>query len=174
MELILSNENKISLPKMTMETFEIKNNYYAVTDGEVWNYYPVSVEPFSDDAKIIRFTKSPPVLLEGIVILQKRVFNVTIEDLSRRVIRTSREIIQEKTHARTATTNTITNLSTDTISPAPIIDLGASNQPGLSQEAQLEINKTINAAWDEQIGALLHHIAEKEGSDLEWEIEDNS
>ena len=173
MEIVLRAESNVTKPKLTTEALELKNNYYVVTNGEIFNYYPITVEETLDSpTPIIRFLKSPPVLLEGIAILKKRIFSVTIEDLSRKVIRKSREIIRESTHARTITT--AAELSANSVSTPLSTEVQLINEPGPSAEAQLEVNQAANATWDEQIGALLHHLSEKEGGGLEWEVEDNS
>lgn len=173
MELILetSREASLNIPKLSLSTFEMKNNYYVVTDGQTFNYFPIKVADSPDTSPLIRFVKAPPILMEGVAIVNKKKYHVTLKDLQRSLIRKSRLINQEAIDAsnkRNATKN----------SPA----VGANTNPGeavlnrdeqpVVKETEVEINEAADAAWSDQIGSLLSFISEKEGE--EWEITDAS
>jgi hypothetical protein len=44
------------------------------------------------------------------------------------------------------------------------------NQRGVSGEAEMEIGKDADAAWKDQIRALLVALSEEEGGEEEWEV----
>jgi hypothetical protein len=86
---LVKPDPSFTLPKLTMNDFKLKNNYYVVTNGEVFNYYPIKVEK-ETDAPFIKFEKSPPVILEGLAVVNKQVYRVPLADLLRGIIRKSR------------------------------------------------------------------------------------
>ncbi len=129
---------------------------------------------FKEGAEILRFEKSPPVILEGVAVIDKRAFRVTVQDLLRRVVRKSREIdlgtLLDGNSSRRIITET-TNDSTD-----PIIGISATNtvrhtdQLSTSTEDPLAFSEAADAAWSEQIGALFRSISQEEGFEgQDWE-----
>lgn len=171
MELILetSKKSSVNVPKLTAPTFEMKNNYYVVADGSTFNYFSIKVFESDENHPLIRFEKSPPVLLEGLAVVNKRVYKVTLKDLQRQVIRKSRDITKEVIDA-SANRNT----GTKSEPAATVADTNSSQavsdklEQRADQEAEVEVNQAADAAWQDQIGALLTLMSEKEGD--EWEI----
>jgi nitrogenase subunit NifH len=155
-----------NIPKMSSPTLEIKNNYYVVKTGLLYNYYPIKVKAGQPEDGIIRFEKTPPVLMEGIAIVNKKAYHVTTGDLMRLVIRKSREVVvavakREKINGKAET-------STSTVSET----LQHSDEHRASRKTEMEISEAADNAWSEQIGALLDSFVAKEGE--EWEITDSA
>lgn len=159
---ILSTSSK-NVPKMSSATLDIKDNYYLVKTGLLYNYYPIKVKPYGADDAIIRFEKSPPVLMEGIVIVGKKPYHVTPQDLMRQIIRKSREVAvpkRDKVNGKSRAASTSTVCET----------LQHSDQQSVVRKTEMEVLKDADAAWAEQIGALFDIISEKEG--IEYEVSD--
>lgn len=85
-------------PKLSSNNFEPMGNYFIVRQGRRFHYFPVKVEKHPPNAPgaILRFEKTPPVLMEGYVVTQRRVYLVTVQDLLRGIIRTSNEYRLDK------------------------------------------------------------------------------
>lgn len=159
---ILSTSSK-NVPKMSSPTLDIKDNYYLVKTGFLYNYYPIKVKPYTEGDNIIRFEKSPPVLMEGIAIVGKKPYHVTPEDLMRQIIRKSREVAvpkRDKVNGKSGSASTSTVRET----------VQHPDKQSASGKAEMEILQNANAAWAEQIGALFDIISEKEG--VEYEVSD--
>lgn len=164
MDLLSASSRNV--PKMSSPTLDIKNNYYLVKTGLLYNYYPIKVKPFTEDDNIIWFEKTPPVLMEGIVIVGKKPYHVTTQDLMRGVIRKSRAVAvakREKVDGKSESVTSIKSLRQTLQHP---------DEQRVSREASVEILEDANAAWEEQIGALLDSFAAKEGD--EYEISDSA
>jgi hypothetical protein len=175
----ISTAVSINTPKLSTRTFELKNNYYVVTNGQVFSYYAIKVFPSDENSPLIRLEKSPPVILEGLAIVNKKAYKVTVGDLLRRVIRKSREIQLEALNGRSSkrTTTTTTTSNTKDGSDA-VIGVNSSetvqhkNESGTISETEVEISEVADLAWEEQVGSLLDIILKKEGIEGEnWEIE---
>jgi hypothetical protein len=159
MDLILTSKN---IPKMSSLSFEIKNNYYVVKTGLLYNYYPIKVKAGTPEDSIIRFEKTPPVLVEGIAIIDKRPYHVPVRDLMRLVIRRSREIVVAKREKVNGKATISTSAVCETVQ--------STNERRIGGETEMEIVQAADTAWSEQIGALLDSFSEKEGG--EWEVSD--
>jgi hypothetical protein len=174
-EKLVQSDPSFTLPKLTSNDFKLKNNYYVVSNGEVFNYYPIKVVERAD-GPIISFEKTPPVILEGLAIVGKKVYKVTVDDLLRRIIRKSREVNLEVENGSNA------NQSEPATPVAEVIEspvagnktVQRTDERGLSREAEVEIGKAADAAWTNQIRALLVALSEEEGSEEEWEITNTS
>ncbi len=164
--LITPEETSVNVPKFTENSLVIRNNYYVVTNGEVFNYYSIKILEGTKESPLLRFEKSPPVLLEGMVIVGKKVYQVTLADLYRRVIRKSREI---KIEASDATNTTATSLSTIVASATDNNPIPNFHESGVSESFDLEITQAANIAWQEEVGSLLSSISEEED---DWEVTD--
>ena len=164
-----------NVPKMSLPTLEVRKNYYVVPDGRQFHYFPIKV---IDDANrpIIRFEKRPPVVMEGIGIVGKKLYWVPVQDLTRGIIRRFREITPAKRARDGSSGNTaITRTSTGPSGENPAVnrsdvDLTSSDriQRRSSTDPGLEINQAADVAWEEQIDTLLSLLSEKEGG--EWEL----
>lgn len=182
MELALSST--INVPKMSSSTLEIKNNYYVIKNGLFFNYFPIKVEETPPEANIIRFEKTPPVIVEGVAIISKKLYRVTAQDLLRGVIRKSREIAIAKREEVNGTTKSTTNsrsytvIGTEESTGSGSGDIAIPEtvrnptQRTASPKTELEIGEAADAAWQDQVGALLDFMHSKEG--IEWEVADPS
>jgi hypothetical protein len=162
----LSSVNSKNVPKLATSELTVKDNYYVVKTGQLYNYYPIKVKTFTETDSIIRFEKSPPVLMEGIAIVGKKPYRVTPQDLLRQIIRKSREVAVPKRDKVNGKSGNV-----GTVEPASIKAIQHSNQSGVSAKTEVEEHAVADAAWDDQIGALFDFIAAKEG---EFEITDSS
>lgn len=174
-----------NVPKMSTTTLELKKNFYVVHDGTHFHYFPVKIQE-SGDAPILRFEKSPPILMEGVVIVGQpkstkcRVYRVPVNDLIRGVIRKSREIKPtNRVSANDGSEGSNTNDNSVVTQEADKSSRGlgesvvhAANKSGALEAAEMEISKAADIAWEDQIGTLLHHISSQEGA--EWEIAGDS
>lgn len=169
---------------MSTTTLELKKNYYVVHDGSQFHYFPIKVKE-SGDAPIIRFEKSPPVLMEGVVIIERgtgrdrnvKVYKVPVNDLLRGVIRKSREIKptnrvnangSEGNSGSAAGSKSDSGTEEGTASGEIQRAVQSANQSGALEAAEMEISKAADIAWEDQIDTLLHHLSSKEGA--QWEI----
>ncbi len=162
-------ETNVNLPKHTETTFILRNNFFVVTNGELFNYYPIKVAASNETSPLIRIEKLPPVLLEGYAIVGKKIFIVPVQDLQRRIIRKSREIKRDTQNA-TEPTNTTERQSVSAFtnavqSPA----LPSFLESGVIDLTELEIAKVADATWADQIGALYDNPFEEED---DWEVQD--
>jgi hypothetical protein len=156
---------------MSTPTLELKNKYYAVTDGTVFSYYPVTFEDPDSNPSLIRLIKSPPLLLEGYIIVAKKIYQVTTQDLFRKIIRKSRLVTLESINGSSINALSSIPYSTDSITSARET-LQHLNQSRANSATELEVSQAINSAWENQIGTLLNLENEEEGIFSEaWEIE---
>lgn len=162
---ITSTSSK-NIPKMSSPKLEIKNNHYVVKVGLLYNYYPIKVS-YREDSPIMHFEKTPPVLMEGVAVVNKKAYHVTTKDLQRLIVRKSREVVAEAKREKVNGNNAETG-STGSVHET----VQYSNKPGVSGEASMEILETADNAWQEQIGTLLNLISSKEGE--EWVISDSA
>lgn len=159
---------ELSKPKLTLDTFTIKANYYVVDLGGKHHYFPVKVEDSGND-HIFRFTRRPPVLLPGIVCIGRKAYRVRLADLIRgRVFKSS--LIESSTRGGTrASTQRRTSAAATQLQPSPgsgTSGLGAGLEPGLERYDVLAIAEAADAAWQEQATALLEALDKEEG--IEW------
>lgn len=164
MELEVSpNEPKLSLPNL-----EYRNNYYVVPSGGRFHYFPVKAVVGTEDLPVIRLEKSPPVLIDGIVMFKRKMYSIRARDILRGIVLKSREInVKRDISERTPTISTTnTPDTTERVSGKTVYDLG---QPATLSDAELEISKAADAAWEDQVESLLGFVSSKEGG--EWEVE---
>lgn len=186
-------ETSLNIPKMSTEELQVKNGYYVTTDGVLFNYYQVKPQPYSEDdgSPFIRLLKHPPVIMEGWVILNKKIYRVTVEDLFRGLIRKSRQVALGNLYERS------TSSTSDTSNPVPGVSdvegggsgsqvdvstnpvrtsaegvlLGDKDRQAIIGATSLEELEVINATSEEQIRALLDFMHSKEGEEGEaWEV----
>lgn len=161
-------ETNVNLPKFTETTFILRNNFYVVTDGVIFNYYPIKVFPSEDASPLIRLERNPPVLLEGFALIGKKIYLVPLKDLQRKIIRKSREIKRKTSNATgiTESKSLSTLIADNEFTSISIID-----ESGTVDASELEIFKIADATWKDQIGALYCDPDEEED---DWEIEDSA
>lgn len=157
-------------PKLSLPTLELKNGYFVVPSHGCFNYFPIKIEESTVDSPVMRFEKAPPVLMDGVVIFGKKLYEVTSEDVMRGVIKKYREIISKRDNYGSATTtggdrSSSEDVSSTTNQPATIQHKDKHRTVGASG---LEISEVADAAWKEQIDSLLCFVSSKEGG--EWEV----
>lgn len=161
-------ELNVNLPKYTEDTLVIRNNYFVVTNGVVFNSYPIKVFPSEESSPLIRLDKNPPVLLEGYAIIGRKLYLVPMQDLLRKVIRKSREIKKETTNepgnTEPKSLSTIARAFKSSIVPSD-------DEQRTNDAADLEISKAADATWEDQIGTLHDNPFEEEE---DWEVQDDS
>jgi hypothetical protein len=162
-------------PKASVTNLElggaVRDQRYLIKDGDEYYIFPIQVVG-NEDAPLLRFEVFPPLLREGFVVYKRNLYRVTLEDLQRGVVRKSRIIDLSKRASNVATGNAgsteSTNVSTDSVPELYGSNLReCSDQQGSSQDTALEIAQAIDDAWDDQVGALLSYLSEKEGEELE-------
>lgn len=150
----------INGPKWTRGALDVINNTYVVQNGLLFEYYPISCVPHADSDKFIKLQISPGVMVPGIAIVGKKLYDMSLEDLFRRRINVA------KRHGRTDDANVVksspakktedsTKLSTD------------SNESTLGKLFGGEIDKVADLAWQNEIDTLLQTFYEEEGEEFE-------
>jgi len=121
---------------------------YVVINGLVYDYYPIAIKPGSN-AKFILLDVSPPVIEPGILIVDKVMYDVSIQELLRRKINVNKRRQPEITKSvETSTTS------------QPIQYTNESESGELIGNEELQ---AINMAWNEQVGALLEDVYPETG-----------
>jgi hypothetical protein len=164
---------KIKAPTSVSETMTRKNNYFIVKQGDLYNYFRVTLLPYKDGDLIMRFDKHPPVLREGIVVIEKKCYKVTLPDLMRGVIRKSREL--EKVQNGIKSITTTAECTKSSVSSVVLISSGKPtihnpDQQTTSSEVENEVCQQADLCWNEQVESLLHSIHKEEGGI--WEVSD--
>lgn len=160
-------------PNLIAETLSLKNNFYVVKDGENYNYHKISIKDVDTERPIFRFDKHPPVVQDGIVIIKKKLYRVTMEDILHGVVRKSRELKVEVIKNGIAKQRASIEKSIDTndgVSTSSGKAVQHSDEFGLSEDDEVEISKQANLYWEEQVGTLLGTLHKEEGGT--WEIPD--
>jgi hypothetical protein len=165
------SSTNINVPKFVDPEFVMRNNYYVVSDGKVFNSYSIKVIPDKAEDNLIRIERNPPVLLEGFAIVGRKIYMVSMQDLLRKIIRKSKEIKKE---ASNGTSNNSTNAPANPTSTTAAISSFLNSNPadalsgviesGTVDASELEISKAANAAWEEQVGSLFDPSFEVEDS----------
>jgi len=171
-------EDTTSKPKLSTSTLDIKSNFFVVPNAGLFNYFPVKIDADTADKPIMVFEKGPPILVDGIVIHNKKLYEVTSQDILRGIVRKSREIKVERdtrgsakptrpasTPVDTSSTDSAKNSIADVANKA----IRDKQHSRVIETAELELAEAANAAWEDQVGTLLDFISSQEGE--EWEIE---
>lgn len=169
---------------MSSSTLEIKNNFYVVKSGLLFNYFPIKIVDTEADAPLFRFEKTPPVIMEGVAIIGKKLYHATPADLLRGVIRKSREIAiakregingksESKSVGSTGSGGSSEGISGNIVGDVDVREaIQHPDEQRAGAKTELEIGKAADAAWQEQIGTLLDYLSEEEG--IEWEVADSA
>ncbi len=165
---VSTEDTNVNLPKHVETTFVLRNNFFVVTNGEIFNYYPIKVLASNDASSLIRLERAPPVLLEGYAIIGKKIYIVPLQDLQRKIIRKSREIKRDTQNDSTEPAAKSVSTLTDAVQSVALPDYLKS---GLIDLTELEISKAADATWKDQIGTLYDNPFEEEN---DWEIQDDS
>ena len=161
-----------TVPKYTKSTFELKANYFVVEQGGQYHYFPVKIDPDTAEREVMRMVTRPPLLLQGHVIFGRKVYEVSVSDTLRGIVRKSSLVLQGRANGNTrgasatrdpsAPTNPDLRTSTDSSADT--------DEHGISRDAGLEIEQAADLAWQEQTRSLLEALHQEEGG--EWEIAD--
>ena len=152
----------LQTPKHTLDSFEVKSNFYVVEQDGKFHYFPFKALADDPDAKFLTMDKRPPVLLSGKAIVSRVVYEVSIKELMRGIIN-KQSIISGRPNAKRSKPKSNGVL-------AVASELRDSDEPGLNGDAMLEVNEAADAAWEEQASSLLQTLYSKEG--CEWEVTD--
>ena len=135
---------------------------FVVQNGLLFDYYPVKVGPHSLSI-FLSIEVSPPVLTDGFICYQRKIYKVSANDLLRRRINVKNEQSVETTDTKREKAKS-TNSRTDSV---------PDNRTQRADEfVEHEKSEDINLAFKNQIDSLLHAYSSKEGE--EWEITGNS
>lgn len=150
----------INEPKMTRAALDVINNTYVIRNGLLYEYYSISCVPHTDSDKFIRFLISPGVMGPGIAIVNKKLYDVSLDDLFRRRINVAKQ------HGRAADANVskpIPAKKTENSSESK----SDSDQQGVSSLFGSEVDQVANLAWENQVNALLETLSAEEGEEFE-------
>lgn len=155
---------EIPSPKVVKSVLEPTLNTIAIENGLFFDYYPIKLGDKTGD--FVQLTKLPPVIAEGFVTYNKRLYKLTYRDFFRRRLN-----VQSSYTAPTSATRTGAVESTNTPEPIGVVEAGDNSvQSGVGNSVELQVLEDANLAWDEQINSLLHSIDSEE----EWVIENYS
>lgn len=166
--------------RMSKDEFEAIGNTFIVRKKGRYHYFPVKVSKHApnEPTPILRFEKLPPVIMEGWVVTQNRIYLVSIQDLLRGVVRTSNEYKMVKKDEPVDSSNVqpaAANSSNAELSgegeqtpgiaqtaetprsvedAAPIGNLLAILEPGAVDALGVEGYEAVNRAFDQQVEAL--------------------
>lgn len=152
----------LQTPKHTLDSFEVKSNFYVVEQDGKFHYFPFKALADDPDAKFLTMDRRPPVLLSGKAIVSRVVYEVSIKELMRGIIN-KQSIISGRPNANAKRSKPKSNGVLTVAS-----ELRYSDKQGLSGDDLLEVNKAADAAWEEQASSLLQTLYSKEG--CEWEV----
>ena len=160
------------VPHKSVPELEYKNSYYAVPLRGLWHYFPIKVDPDTADKPVTRFLKTPPLLIDGIVMFGKKMYGLTADDILRNRILKVRELnsggenngTKSRKSKRGATSTSVVVSNVDS-SPALPRDTRLDSVNGV---VDLEEFEAINRTSSDQIETLLHHLSQEEGG--EWEV----
>lgn len=144
-------------PKWSRGTLDVINNTFVVRNGLIYEYYPISVRPYKAGSNFIEFETSPGIVSDGIAIVGKKLYKVTVADLFRRKINVNK---REDTDDRSSTSKSATkakSAKSKTIS----------NKQGSIEAFGSDVSKTADLAWEDQIDTLLETFYTKEGEEVE-------
>lgn len=168
-------ELKPSYPKArrSTPTLEMRNNYYVVPMDGLFHYFNVKVdaEDLADPSKkFVRIIKSPPVLVDGVIISNRQAFAVSANDILRGRINKSNKFQIERGEDEPSRDTDTTNETSATGTGSTTVR-GDRYQFEAVRDTPLEIREAADKAWEDQVGALFTDIPPEEGG--EWVIEAN-
>ncbi len=194
------------LPSIVTETLERKSRYYIVLANGKFHYYriaaPVAVAfrtnlpgtPQVAVPTLYAFTKLPIICAEGLVVIDKEIYFVTVDDLRRGYIRTSRLLklqryqvtyesivsgrafIRKSPPATKAAKSGTAEEGSGAMGPGNIFGDADRvpddpDKPGIGFDASAAEIAAANRAFRDQVGTLYGiQDSEEEG----WEIQNNS
>jgi hypothetical protein len=151
-------------PKLSRGTLDIINNTYVVRNGMMYEYYPIICTKPKEQDKFFDIEISPGIMAEGIAIIDRRMYNVSLRDLQRRRINVGnlRTLDNGK---RKGTKGISTESGSKTIKED-------NSEPGRNEQRLGEIvgdkvGKVADMAWQNQVDSLLETLHTEEGEEFE-------
>jgi hypothetical protein len=130
-------------------------NTIAMENGLFFEYYPVKFGV--ELGQYVQLTKLPPVLKEGYVTFNKKLYKLTLQDLIRRRLNVGQPSYgTEPTPTEPGKPNTL---------PKVVRTSSDNIESDTSQLAEIQICQDADMAWTEQVHTLLHTIDPEE----EWD-----
>jgi len=138
-------------PRTSTTSLEpIRGDTFVVQVGLLYNHYTIRPDDRYTNKPIFTLKKRPPVLREGIAIINRKFYHVPLQDILRGVVRKSREIKQ------------VANEQSITSTP----DVSVSNKQGAGDPPTEEERSNADLAWEEQVGTLFQILHSQEGEFL--------
>lgn len=148
-------------PKESKGVLEPTSNTFAIQAGMLYDYYTIrfgrKIGPY------VEIQKLPPVISEGYVTYQKKLFRVTLKDYFR-----SRVNVEQPAYTiPTSNTNDGNGSSVPEHSASSVVAASVDlKQPRTESDAGFQVDKAVDLAWEDQIRALLY----VEDPEAEWEF----
>lgn len=149
-------------PKWSRGALELINNTYVVRNNLLFEYYPISVKPYTEKDTFIRLEISPGTMSEGIAVIDDNFYDVSLQDLLRRRINVHKRRIQDDLFD---SANTVTRNRRKHKEKAE--SSSDSNQQGFSGLFGDEIGEAADVAWEDQVQSLLQTFYTEEGEEFE-------
>jgi len=137
------------VPKESKSNLEPTANTIAFQNGLVYDYYAIKLG--SIKGPFLELFKLPPVMQEGFITVNKKLYKISISDYIRSRVNVSASSIDARISNTTA--------------PAVVVD---PNQQPLGVYLGIQEDGNANMAWAEQIESLLH----LEDPEEQWDIQD--
>jgi hypothetical protein len=136
-------------PKESRGALEPVPNTYAVENGVLYDYYPVKLGDRKGD--FVTITKLPPLLREGFVTYQKKLFKVELRDFFRSRVNVGKPYV-----AAADGTNANTTATSDSVVSAELGQPSTTpDKQGTVDTSGIQVDEAVDLAWEEQIRALL-------------------
>lgn len=147
-------------PKWSRATLDVINNTFAVPNGLLFDYYPISCHKNKMIGPYLKIVLSPGIMAEGFAIINKTVYSVSLRDLQRRRI----NVNNERTEYASSTAIRKPKESKPTAESTNPAD-----EQGPFDLSRDQVGQAANVAWEDEINSLFQTLYSKEGE--EWEIE---
>jgi hypothetical protein len=148
-------------PKLSRGTFDIINNTYVIRNGFLYDYYPIVCNKVKPNNNFIDIEISPGIMAEGIAIIDRKAYDVSLRDLQRRIIdvrKVRTTVDSRKQKVNTTETNT---------KPSTSIVQSSENEQGPGSTVGNKVGKIADVAWQKQVDTLLETLHSEEGEEFE-------
>lgn len=137
-----------------------RKNSFIVEENEVFLYYTVSTI-FKND-KFIEFVKKPPVLCDGILCHENKMYSVSVKELIKGIVNVSREYIQP---TPTTSEGSVSGIPRD-FKPELENVISYVDESGALEVSEVQVDKDADVAWSQHLVELLY----VEDPEAEWEV----
>lgn len=148
--------SEVPTPKAVLQELNPMKDTIAVENGFFFEYYPIKFG--IELGSYVQLTKLPPVLKEGYVTFNKKLYRLTLQDLIKRRL----NVGQPSYGTERVTPNSTNNQPVASEMVTTRVD---TIEPGLGDPAEIQISQDADVAWFEQISTLLHIVDPEE----EWD-----